>query len=170
MIEPYLAILSGGGSLHDILRAEGSDVGWRATVSRAASMARGDQGAAAGRAATPGAGAMRTGAAMAAGLGFAREFVSTIGDAVVLHPPAPTVAPRHGRTIGRMDWPQLMGLFNPAGLPVTQVPLAGSPACHSAYRSLPAQAGTAHVSIRRAGAGTRLRRMGPPRLVDADGP
>ena len=34
MIEPYLAILSGGGSLHDILRAEGSDVGWRATVSR----------------------------------------------------------------------------------------------------------------------------------------
>jgi Asp-tRNA(Asn)/Glu-tRNA(Gln) amidotransferase A subunit family amidase len=54
---------------------------------------------------------------------FVRELRDTIGDGVLLHPPAPKVAPRHGRTVGRLWWihPQLV--FNLAEVPVTQVPL-----------------------------------------------
>jgi fatty acid amide hydrolase 2 len=148
MIEPYLAILSGGGSLHDILRAEGSDVGWRATLSRGGEHTRATKVLLLGEPLSARVPAMRTGAAMAAGLGFAREFVSTIGDAVVLHPPAPTVAPRHGRTIGRMDWPQPMGLFNLAGLPVTQVPLGLNGRGLPLGVQVAAGPGRDHVSIR----------------------
>ena len=164
MIEPYLAILSGGGSLHDILRAEGSDVGWRATVSRGGEHIRATKVLLLGEPLSARVPAMRTGAAMAAGLGFAREFVSTIGDAVVLHPPAPTVAPRHGRSIGRMDccsrwdcstWPDCRSPRYRSGW-------NGRPATRR--MSPPAQAGTTPRSGR-AGAGTRLRRMGLRRLV-----
>ena len=123
MIEPYLAILSKGGSLHDLLRAEGSDVRWRATLTRGGEHTRATKALLLAEPLTSLAPWTRTGAALAAGLGFARSFAETVGDAVVLHPPAPTVAPRHGRTIGRPYWPQPMGLFNLAGLPATQVPL-----------------------------------------------
>ena len=54
---------------------------------------------------------------------FVRELHETIGDGVLLHPPAPGVAPRHGRTVGRLWWIHPMLVFNLAGLPVTQVPL-----------------------------------------------
>ncbi|HEY3005927.1 MAG TPA: amidase, partial [Kribbellaceae bacterium] len=121
MIEPYLAILSEGGSLHDILRAEGSDVGWRATLTRGGEHTRATKMLLLGEPLTARSPRFRNG--LAAGLDFAREFVATVGDGIVLHPPAPTVAPRHGRTIGKPNWPQPMGLFNLAGLPVTQVPL-----------------------------------------------
>jgi fatty acid amide hydrolase 2 len=54
---------------------------------------------------------------------FLRELDDTIGDGVLLHPPAPKVAPRHGGTVGRLWWIHPMLVFNLAGLPVTQVPL-----------------------------------------------
>ena len=54
---------------------------------------------------------------------FRDELRATIGDGVLLHPPAPKVAPRHGRTIGRLWWIHPMIVFNLAGVPVTQVPL-----------------------------------------------
>jgi fatty acid amide hydrolase 2 len=54
---------------------------------------------------------------------FLRELDDTIGDGVLLHPPAPKVAPKHGATVGRLWWIHPMIVFNLAGLPVTQVPL-----------------------------------------------
>jgi fatty acid amide hydrolase 2 len=54
---------------------------------------------------------------------FLRELDDTIGDGVLLHPPAPKVAPKHGGTVGRLWWIHPMIVFNLAGLPVTQVPL-----------------------------------------------
>lgn len=60
---------------------------------------------------------------LAAREAFAAELEAAIGDGVMLHPPAPGVAPRHGRTIGRLWWIHPMIVFNLAGLPVTQVPL-----------------------------------------------
>lgn len=58
-----------------------------------------------------------------AGQAFAREVAETIGDGVMLHPPYPNVAPRHGRTVGRLWWVHPMLVFNLAAVPVTQVPL-----------------------------------------------
>jgi fatty acid amide hydrolase 2 len=60
---------------------------------------------------------------LAAAEAFLRELDDTIGDGVLLHPPAPKVAPKHGKTIGRLWWIHPMLVFNLAGLPVTQVPL-----------------------------------------------
>ena len=54
---------------------------------------------------------------------FVRELCETIGDGVLLHPPAPKVAPKHGGTVGRVWWIHPMLVFNLSGLPVTQVPL-----------------------------------------------
>ncbi|HEX8053647.1 MAG TPA: amidase [Thermoleophilaceae bacterium] len=65
----------------------------------------------------------RTQKAVAARDAFVRELCDTIGDGVLLHPPAPKVAPRHGGTIGRVWWIHPTLVFNLAGLPVTQVPL-----------------------------------------------
>ena len=39
--------------------------------------------------------------ALAAGQALAREVEDVIGDGVMLHPPHPRVAPKHGRTVGR---------------------------------------------------------------------
>jgi fatty acid amide hydrolase 2 len=60
---------------------------------------------------------------LAARQAFIDELCETIGDGVLLHPPAPKVAPKHGRTVGRLWWIHPMLVFNLAGLPVTQVPL-----------------------------------------------
>jgi len=57
------------------------------------------------------------------GRAFAAELAATIGGGVLLHPPLPTVAPRHGRTYGRLLSFQPMGVFNLGAVPVTQVPL-----------------------------------------------
>jgi fatty acid amide hydrolase 2 len=67
--------------------------------------------------------ARRTRRVMAARDAFAEELRATIGDGVLLHPSAPGVAPRHGRTVGRLWWIHPMIVFNLAALPVTQVPL-----------------------------------------------
>lgn len=65
----------------------------------------------------------RTRRVLAAREAFAEELRATIGDGVLLHPSAPGVAPRHGRTVGRLWWIHPMIVFNLAALPVTQVPL-----------------------------------------------
>jgi fatty acid amide hydrolase 2 len=148
MVEPYLAILSRGGSLHDILRAEGSDVGWRSTVRRSGEHTLATKLLLLGEPLTSRSAAFRTGSAMAAGLDFAREFVATVGDGIVLHPPAPTVAPRHGRTVGKAYWPQPMGLFNLAGLPVTEVPLGLNERGLPLGVQVAAGPGRDHVTIR----------------------
>jgi len=89
----------------------------------------------------------RVSKAIAWGRAFAREIAETIGDGVLLHPPLANVAPRHGRTYGRLYVLQPVAVFNLAAIPVTQVPLGlGS-------RGLPlgvqvaAAPGRDHVSI-----------------------
>ena len=61
--------------------------------------------------------------ALAAGKALAREVEDVVGDGVLLHPPHPRVAPKHGRTVGRPWVITPTAVFNLLGLPVTQVPL-----------------------------------------------
>ena len=61
--------------------------------------------------------------AVDAGRALAREVEAVLGDGVLLHPPHPRVAPRHGRTVGRPWVITPTAVFNLLGLPVTQVPL-----------------------------------------------
>src|SRR5207248_7567112 len=65
---------------------------------------------------------------MARGRALAGELCAAVDDAILLHPPLATVAPRHGRTVGRPWWLGHAVPFNLAGLPVTQVPLGLNPA------------------------------------------
>ena len=65
----------------------------------------------------------RTRRVLAARDSFVQELRATIGDGVLLHPPAPRVAPRHGRLLGRPWWTHPTIVFNLAAVPVTQVPL-----------------------------------------------
>jgi fatty acid amide hydrolase 2 len=58
-----------------------------------------------------------------AGKRLTHELEETIGDGVLLHPPFPRVAPRHGATIGRPWVLANVAVFNLTGMPVTQVPL-----------------------------------------------
>ncbi|MFF2394543.1 amidase [Nocardia sp. NPDC058114] len=53
----------------------------------------------------------------------AAEITEIIGDGLLLHPTLSTVAPRHGRTTGRLWRTNTVAPFSLAGLPVTQVPL-----------------------------------------------
>ena len=58
-----------------------------------------------------------------AGRALADEIERVVGDGVLLHPPFPRVAPRHGRTVGR-PWMLLpAAAFNLMGLPATQIPM-----------------------------------------------
>ncbi len=59
----------------------------------------------------------------AAGRRLEREVAEVIGDGVLLHPPFPRVAPRHGTTVGRPWMLTNMSVFNLFGMPSTQVPL-----------------------------------------------
>jgi fatty acid amide hydrolase 2 len=65
----------------------------------------------------------RTFRAIEAGRALRRELEEVIGDGVLLHPPFPRVAPRHGGTIGRPWVLANAAVFNLTGMPVTQVPL-----------------------------------------------
>lgn len=69
-----------------------------------------------------------TRSAMRRGRRVTRDLIGAIGDGVLLHPPFPGLAPRHGRTVGRPWWHHPMVVFNLARLPVTQVPLGLDPA------------------------------------------
>jgi fatty acid amide hydrolase 2 len=78
---------------------------------------------------------------------FVSELHATIGDGVLLHPPAPGVAPRHGRTVGRLWWIHPMIVFNLAAVPVTQVPLGLGAAGLPLGVQVAAGPGRDHVSI-----------------------
>jgi fatty acid amide hydrolase 2 len=65
--------------------------------------------------------------ALAAGKALAAEVEAALEGGVLLHPPHPRVAPRHGRTLGRMWVLTPTAVFNLLGLPVTQVPLGLNP-------------------------------------------
>lgn len=65
----------------------------------------------------------RTRRAIEAGHALSREVEGVLGDGVMLHPPFPRPAPRHGRTVGRPWMLSHAAVFNLLGLPVTQVPL-----------------------------------------------
>ena len=78
---------------------------------------------------------------------FTRELRDTIGDGVLLHPPAPKVAPKHGGTVGRVWWIHPMIVFNLAGLPVTQVPLGLNERGLPLGVQVAADRGRDHVSI-----------------------
>jgi fatty acid amide hydrolase 2 len=58
-----------------------------------------------------------------AGKRLTHELDEVIGDGVLLHPPFPRVAPRHGGTIGRPWVLANSAVFNLTGMPVTEVPL-----------------------------------------------
>jgi fatty acid amide hydrolase 2 len=61
--------------------------------------------------------------ALAAEREVSDRVAEAIGDGVLLHPPFSTVAPRHGRTVGRPWMLAPQAVFNLLGLPVTEVPL-----------------------------------------------
>jgi fatty acid amide hydrolase 2 len=61
--------------------------------------------------------------ALAAERALAHDIATAIGDGVLLHPPFPRVAPRHGATVGRPWILASTAVFNLLGLPVTEVPL-----------------------------------------------
>lgn len=125
-LEIYLATLSTASdvSMAELLREAGADpLTLRAALRRGGPHTRATRitvGLERVAARVP---ARRTGKVMAARDAFVRELCQTIGDGVLLHPPAPKVAPKHGRTVGRVWWIHPMLVFNLAGLPVTQVPL-----------------------------------------------
>jgi fatty acid amide hydrolase 2 len=77
----------------------------------------------------------------------AAEIAATIGDGVMLHPPYQAVAPRHGRTVGRLWWAQPMAVFNLAAVPVTQVPLGLGREGLPLGVQVAAAPGSDHVSI-----------------------
>ena len=58
-----------------------------------------------------------------AGKRLTHELEEVIGGGVLLHPPFPRVAPRHGATIGRPWVLANAAVFNLTGMPVTEVPL-----------------------------------------------
>jgi fatty acid amide hydrolase 2 len=61
--------------------------------------------------------------AVKAGQELKDELDQVIGEGVMLHPPFPRVAPRHGATVGRPWVLTNAAVFNLTGHPVTQVPL-----------------------------------------------
>jgi len=78
---------------------------------------------------------------------LADELIDAIGDGVLLHPAHPRVAPRHGRTVGRLWLITPTGVFNLAGVPVTQVPLGLSGGGLPLGVQVAAGIGKDHVSI-----------------------
>lgn len=147
--EPFLASLGDGDTtLTDLMIGEGAlPVTWRGLFSRGGPhtiptrlligaervSARAPQG--------------RLKRAVEAGRAFAAEVAETIGDGVLLHPPYPNVAPRHGRTVGRLWWIHPMAVFNLAAVPVTEVPLGLGSAGLPVGVQVAAAPGRDHVSI-----------------------
>lgn len=85
--------------------------------------------------------------ALAATKSLKEEVTGIIGNGVLLHPPHPRVAPKHGRTVGR---PWILGptaVFNLLGLPATQVPLGLGPHGLPLGVQVAAASDNDHVSI-----------------------
>jgi fatty acid amide hydrolase 2 len=83
----------------------------------------------------------------AAGRSVRAEVVDLIGDGVLLHPPFPRVAPKHGGTVGRPWLLTYPTVFNLLGLPVTQVPLGLNPKGIPTGVQVAAAPGNDHVTI-----------------------
>jgi len=123
-VEPYLATLADGGSITEILAAEGAEpLTWRSTFRRGGDHTVALRMMLSAQRLTDRLPDKRNQRLIAAGRRIAERMQEVIGDGVVLHPPMPGVAPKHGRTVGRLWWAAEMGWFNLAGVPVTQVPL-----------------------------------------------
>jgi fatty acid amide hydrolase 2 len=123
--EPFLAALGDGDdTLHELIVGEGADPAtWRSLLRRTGPHTTPTRLLLGAERLSARASAKRAQRAIEAGRAFAREVCETIGDGVMLHPPYPNVAPRHGRTVGRLWWIHPMAVFNLASVPVTQVPL-----------------------------------------------
>lgn len=122
--EAYLAMLTDGDGLAEILQEAGAQaLTVRSALRRGGPHTPPVKALAllehANRLTSP----RRAARAIAWGREYAREIAEMIGDGVLLHPPLANVAPRHGRTYGRLYMVQPMAVFNLAALPVTQVPL-----------------------------------------------
>jgi fatty acid amide hydrolase 2 len=123
--EPYLASLADGElGLHEIITGEGADpVTLRGLFSRRGPHTTPTRLLLGAERAFASLSPRRSRKMIAWGRAFAEEVQATIGDGVLLHPPYPAVAPRHGGTVGRVWWVQPMAVLNLAAVPVTQVPL-----------------------------------------------
>ncbi|HEV7772931.1 MAG TPA: amidase [Conexibacter sp.] len=123
--EPFLTSLGDGDvGLHELIVGEGADpVTLRGLLSRRGPHTTPTRVLLAAERLTARSSPRRAQRAIEAGRAFAADVATTIGDGVMLHPPYQGVAPRHGRTVGRLWWAQPMAVFNLAAVPVTQVPL-----------------------------------------------
>ncbi len=124
-LEPYLATLAEGAGTTtlEILAAEGTELRARDLLRRDVPHTGATRLLIAAESAFGRRTERHTARAVAAGERLGRELAEAVGDGVLLHPPFPRVAPRHGRTVGR-PWVILhAAVFNLAGLPVTEVPL-----------------------------------------------
>ena len=130
MVEPYLAALSDGGAARvvDLLAEHGAaPLTWRTTIRRGGDHTVATRFLLTAERLTARVPERRTRSLLEPGRAFAEELQATIGDGVLLHPSMPGVAPRHGRTVGRMWWAGDMAILNLTGVPVTQVPLGLNP-------------------------------------------
>jgi fatty acid amide hydrolase 2 len=129
-LELYLAVLKleAGVSVADLIVAEGSlKVGLRAGLKRKGPHTRALRLLLMSEWMT---GKMPQGSlrkAAAAREAFETEMKDAIGDAVLLHPTHPRVAPRHGRTVGKPWLLTTTAVFNLAAVPVAQIPLGLNP-------------------------------------------
>jgi fatty acid amide hydrolase 2 len=123
--EPYLASLADDETgLHGLIMGEGADpVTLRGLFSRRGPHTTPTRILLAAERAFSRSSPKRARKMIAAGRAFAEEIQGVIGDGVMLHPPYPGVAPRHGGTVGRFWWVQPMAVLNLAAVPVTQTPL-----------------------------------------------
>jgi fatty acid amide hydrolase 2 len=127
---PFLATLQDGApqSTADLLEAAGVPrPTWRTLLHRGGPHTLATRIALAGELLPPARGAALE-RQLAAARTMASELTEAIGDGVLLHPPHPRVAPRHGTTIGRLWLLTPAAMFNLAGVPVTEVPLGLSAA------------------------------------------
>jgi len=129
-LELYLAVLKleAGVSVADLIVAEGSlKVGLRSALKRKGPHTRALRLLLMSEWMT---GKMPQGSlrkAAAAREAFEQEMQAAIGDAVLLHPTHPRVAPRHGRTVGKPWLLTTTAVFNLAAVPVAQIPLGLNP-------------------------------------------
>jgi fatty acid amide hydrolase 2 len=123
--EPYLSSLGDGDeTLQALMVSEGAEPStWRSLVRRGGPHTTPTRLLLGAERLSARAPAARAQKAIEAGHAFAREVQERIGDGVMLFPPYPNVAPRHGRTVGRLWWIHPMAVFNLAAVPVTEVPL-----------------------------------------------
>ena len=125
-ILPYVTTLQAGstGSTSDLIAGAGAErPTWRTLLSRRVPYTVPVRMALAAGMVPESGDSARNERLLDEGRRLAVELVEAIGDGVLLHPAHPRVAPRHGRTVGRLWLITPAAVFNLAGVPVTQVPL-----------------------------------------------